>query len=64
MVLNSNLFKKVLAEMQDWQEKGVEVDTTLIGSKAISFFQSLGKVMAQTSGLGDAPKTGRYVGCG
>lgn len=49
--LNSNLFKKVLAEMQDWQEKGVEVDTTLIGSKAISFFQSLGKVMAQTSGL-------------
>lgn len=60
--LNSNLFKKVLAEMQDWQEKGVEVDTTLIGSKAISFFQSLGKVMAQTSGLGDAPKLEDMLG--
>ncbi|MFA0411964.1 F0F1 ATP synthase subunit gamma, partial [Vibrio splendidus] len=54
--LNSNLFKKVLEEMEMWRTKGVEVETTLIGSKAISFFQRSGNVIAQTSGLGDAPK--------
>ncbi|EKO3978857.1 F0F1 ATP synthase subunit gamma [Vibrio fluvialis] len=60
--LNSNLFKQVLTEMQDWRAKGVEVDTTLIGSKAISFFQSMGKSIAQTSGLGDKPKLEEMLG--
>ncbi|ELE5892414.1 F0F1 ATP synthase subunit gamma [Vibrio fluvialis] len=60
--LNSNLFKQVLTEMQDWHAKGVEVDTTLIGSKAIGFFQSMGKSIAQTSGLGDKPKLEEMLG--
>ncbi len=60
--LNSNLFKKVLGEMREWQGKGVEVDTTLIGSKAISFFRSFGKVIAQTSGLGDKPRVEDLLG--
>ncbi len=60
--LNTNLFRKVLSEMQSWQEQGVEVDTTLIGSKAISFFQSSGRVIAQTSGLGDHPKLEELLG--
>ncbi|MCX2757893.1 F0F1 ATP synthase subunit gamma [Vibrio sp. Sgm 22] len=60
--LNSNLFKKVLEEMEQWQAKGVEVETTLIGSKAISFFQRSGNVIAQTSGLGDAPKLEDILG--
>jgi F-type H+-transporting ATPase subunit gamma len=60
--LNSNLFKQVLTEMQDWRAKGVEVDTTLIGSKAIGFFQSMGKSIAQTSGLGDKPKLEKMLG--
>ncbi|ADT89510.1 F0F1 ATP synthase subunit gamma [Vibrio sp. Vb2880] len=60
--LNSNLFKQVLTEMQDWRAKGVEVDTTLIGSKAIGFFQSMGKSIAQTSGLGDKPKLEDMLG--
>lgn len=60
--LNSNLFKQVLTEMQDWSAKGVEVDTTLIGSKAIGFFQSMGKSIAQTSGLGDKPKLEEMLG--
>ncbi|MBY7764029.1 F0F1 ATP synthase subunit gamma [Vibrio fluvialis] len=60
--LNSNLFKQVLTEMQDWRAKGVEVDTTLIGSKAIGFFQSMGKSIAQTSGLGDKPKLEEMLG--
>ena len=60
--LNSNLFKKVLEEMEMWRTKGVEVETTLIGSKAISFFQRSGNVIAQTSGLGDAPKLENILG--
>ena len=60
--LNSNLFKKVLEEMEQWRVKGVEVETTLIGSKAISFFQRGGNVIAQTSGLGDAPKLEDILG--
>ncbi|GAA5644824.1 MULTISPECIES: F0F1 ATP synthase subunit gamma [Vibrio] len=60
--LNSNLFKQVLSEMQTWQEQGVDVDTTLIGSKAIGFFRSLGNVVAQTSGLGDKPKLEELLG--
>ncbi|WP_158146074.1 F0F1 ATP synthase subunit gamma [Vibrio fluvialis] len=60
--LNSNLFKQVLTEMQDWRAKGVEVDTTLIGSKAIGFFQSMGKSIAQTSGLCDKPKLEEMLG--
>ncbi|EPM7845352.1 ATP synthase F1 subunit gamma, partial [Vibrio fluvialis] len=48
--------------MQDWRAKGVEVDTTLIGSKAIGFFQSMGKSIAQTSGLGDKPKLEEMLG--
>ncbi|MBY7861003.1 F0F1 ATP synthase subunit gamma [Vibrio fluvialis] len=60
--LNSNLFKQVLTEMQDWRAKGVEVDTTLIGSKAIGFFQSMGKSIAQTSGLGDKPRLEEMLG--
>ncbi|GAM74924.1 ATP synthase gamma chain [Vibrio ishigakensis] len=60
--LNNNLFKKVLEEMSQWQAKGVEVDTTLIGSKAINFFQRMGNVVAQTSGLGDAPKLEEILG--
>ncbi|MFA0501189.1 ATP synthase F1 subunit gamma, partial [Vibrio sp. 10N.222.46.A1] len=60
--LNSNLFKKVLEEMEQWRTKGVEVETTLVGSKAISFFQRSGNVIAQTSGLGDAPKLEDILG--
>ncbi|KMV32218.1 F0F1 ATP synthase subunit gamma [Photobacterium swingsii] len=60
--LNNNLFKKVLGEMQQWREKGVEVDTSLIGSKAISFFHRIGNVVAQTSGLGDKPKLEDVLG--
>lgn len=60
--LNTNLFRKVLAEMQVWQQQGVEVDTTLIGSKAINFFQASGRVIAQTSALGDHPKLEDLLG--
>ncbi|CAH0539199.1 F0F1 ATP synthase subunit gamma [Vibrio marisflavi] len=60
--LNTNLFKQVLNEIADWRDKGVDVETTLVGSKAIGFFHSATKVVAQASGLGDEPKVEDLLG--
>lgn len=39
--------------MKAWSEKGVETDLALIGSKAASFFGSVGgNVVAQVTGMG------------
>ena len=53
VVANSNLFRQVLQDLQQWQTKGIEVEFTLIGAKVS--FHSIGNVVAQTSGLGDKP---------
>lgn len=61
--LNINLFKKLLAEMKGWSEKGVEADLALIGSKAASFFGSVGgNVVAQVTGMGDNPSLSDSIG--
>ena len=61
--LNINLFKTVMANMLDWKGKNVEVDLALIGSKATAFFSSFGgNVIAQASGLGDAPSVKDLIG--
>ena len=61
--LNINLFKKLLADMQEWSEKGVQVDLALIGSKAASFFGSVGgNVVGQVTGMGDDPKLSDLIG--
>ena len=39
--LNSNLFRKLLAEIRGWQEKNVQVDIVAIGTKANAFFKRL-----------------------
>jgi len=61
--LNINLFKALIKEMQAHSEAGVEVDLTVIGSKATSFFANLGaNIVAQATGLGDAPKVDDLIG--
>ena len=61
--LNINLFKTLIKEMQAHSEAGVEVDLTVIGSKATSFFGDLGaNIVAQATGLGDAPKVDDLIG--
>ncbi|AEF48094.1 F0F1 ATP synthase subunit gamma [Serratia plymuthica] len=61
--LNINLFKRLLSEMKGWSEKGVEVDLALIGSKAASFFGSVGgNVVAQVTGMGDKPSLSDLIG--
>ena len=61
--LNTNLFKKVLADAAKWQSQEAEVEFAVVGSKATSFFNNMGaKVTAQISGLGDSPSLTDLVG--
>jgi len=61
--LNINLFKKVLADAAEKQASGAEIEFGVIGSKAASFFNTMGaKVTAQISGLGDSPSLTDLVG--
>lgn len=61
--LNINLFKKLLADMKEWNGNGVETELALIGSKAVSFFNSVGsKVVAQVTGMGDNPTLSELIG--
>ena len=61
--LNINLFKKAVLDMQEWKEKGAEVELAVVGSKATAFFNNSGaKVAAQVSGLGDDPSLEDLIG--
>ena len=61
--LNTNLFKRVLADAAKWQQQDAEVEFAVVGSKATGFFNSMGaKVTAQVSGLGDSPSLTDLVG--
>ncbi|MBA3988802.1 MAG: F0F1 ATP synthase subunit gamma [Idiomarina sp.] len=61
--LNANEFKAVLRDVQQWDEKGVEVNFAAVGSKATSFFKRVaGSIASQASGLGDAPSVNDVIG--
>ena len=61
--LNINLFKRLLADMKVWADKGVESDLAIIGSKGLSFFRSVGgNVVAQVTGMGDKPSLSDLIG--
>ncbi|MGR6980333.1 F0F1 ATP synthase subunit gamma [Testudinibacter sp. P27/CKL/0425] len=61
--LNVNLFKTALNEFRQWKDKQVNVEVALLGSKAISFFHSIGlTIRGQTSGMGDTPSVEQIIG--
>ena len=61
--LNTNLFKQVVRAMKEWEDKGVQVDLCVIGSKAASFFGSLGgRIVAALKQIGDAPAAADLIG--
>jgi F-type H+-transporting ATPase subunit gamma len=61
--LNSNLFRKLTREIKKQQEAGIQVDFCIIGSKALGFFKRFGgKVLAQATHLGDAPRIDQLIG--
>ena len=61
--LNINVFRKVLVEMSDWHDQGVDVDISIIGSKALAFFKRFGaNIVSESTHLGDAPQLEEIVG--
>ncbi|WP_392552438.1 F0F1 ATP synthase subunit gamma [Orbus wheelerorum] len=61
--LNINLFKSVLTDMSSWQNKGVESDVALIGSRGVSFFTSIkANILTQVTGMGDEPTLSNLIG--
>jgi F-type H+-transporting ATPase subunit gamma len=62
--LNNNLFRRILADMREWQAKGVEVGVYAIGSKASQFFRRLNGVTfaGHAAKIGDRPTLAELVG--
>jgi len=61
--LNNNMFKQALEAMKEWSEQDIEIDLSLIGNKAISFFKSYGgNVISTSNHLGDRPSTNDLIG--
>jgi len=61
--LNSNLFRRLLGEIREWQNKGVEVDVVTIGSKANAFFKRLKvNLVGSVTSLGERPQIGQLIG--
>ena len=61
--LNTNLFKKALGSMKEWQDKGIEAQICTIGQKGFGFFKRIGgNIVAEKSHLGDAPQIETLIG--
>lgn len=61
--LNANLFKKMIDELAQRQDDGVEVDLVLVGAKAVAYFRRLGgNVVATATHLGDKPTVNDLIG--
>lgn len=61
--LNANVLKKFLAQMQDYQERGIETDVVCIGSKGLATCQRIGlDIIASVVNLGDTPRLELLVG--
>lgn len=61
--LNINLFKNVLSRTKALMDQGIQVKLCLIGSKAVSFFNSVGgDIAAAVTGLGDNPTVEQLIG--
>jgi F-type H+-transporting ATPase subunit gamma len=61
--LNNNLFRMLLKDLKAQRAEGVEVDYCIVGSKALGFFRRVGgKVLAQVTHMGDAPRFEDLIG--
>jgi F-type H+-transporting ATPase subunit gamma len=61
--LNINEFRLLLNEIKGCQDKGIEVDLALLGSKGVQFFRSYDvNVVAAVSNVGENPKVEDLIG--
>jgi F-type H+-transporting ATPase subunit gamma len=60
--LNSQMFRRILADMRVWQEKGVEIDLVCVGQKAATFFRRLKvNMLASVTHLGEQPHVEQLI---
>ncbi|MBT8061270.1 MAG: F0F1 ATP synthase subunit gamma [Gammaproteobacteria bacterium] len=61
--LNTNLFKKVLANISEWKGKGADISVVTLGKKAGSFFKNIKVEMAGSAiNLGEQPQIEDLIG--
>ncbi|MEO6064518.1 MAG: ATP synthase F1 subunit gamma, partial [Lysobacterales bacterium] len=61
--LNSSMFRRVLADMREWQAKGAEVEVVTIGQKATAFFRRLKlDMLGSVTHLGEKPQLEKLIG--
>ncbi len=61
--LNSQMFRRILADMREWQAKGVEIDVVCVGQKAATFFRRLKvNITGTVTHLGEKPQLEKLVG--
>ena len=61
--LNMNLFKLVLASIQQWRDKDAEVSLVTLGKKASAFFGNINvEIAAHASDLGEQPQIEDLIG--
>ena len=61
--LNNNLFRKLLGDVRQFNEQGVEVDMVTVGQKAQAFFRRIKvNMVGSVSHLGDIPHLDDLVG--
>ncbi len=61
--LNNNLFRKMLADVAEWQDKGAEVSLVTLGKKAMAYFKNIKiEVTAAASDLGEKPQIEDLIG--
>ncbi len=61
--LNNNLFRKLLGEIRNWQDQGVEVELVTIGQKASVFFRRIKvNMLGSVTHLGDTPRVEQLIG--
>ena len=55
--LNANVLKKFLAQVQEYQNQGIETEVVCLGSKGLAACQRIGlNVIGSVTNLGDTPK--------
>lgn len=61
--LNVNLFRSLVRNMREWDQKNVEIDLALVGRKAQGFFRSYGgNVVASIENIGEHPSVNDLIG--
>ena len=61
--LNTNVLRRALAEMKQWQSEGEELEVCCIGNTGLGFMSRLkANVISQVVSLGDTPDMERLIG--